>query len=116
VESSVHSLRGEVSALTALAPAFATKADVNALRADVNKEMGALRAEMKEGFGAAKAETGELRADMNRELGSLRAEMKEAFGGLMTAINARESALIRWIVGTGIGGVSAAVAIERLFG
>ena len=71
----------------------------------MSREIGGLRTDMSK-------ESGGIRTDMSKEIGTLRAEMKEGFADLRS----RESSLIRWMVGTGIGGMSAAVAIAKLIG
>lgn len=51
----------------------ATKADINALRSDMN----ALRAEMKADSNALRAEMNALRAEMKADMDALRAEMRQ---------------------------------------
>jgi len=85
LESGVSDIRAQVSAVSAVLPHLATKADLT-------REIGALRGEV----GEVRGEVGAVRG----EVGTLRGEM-----------HSMESALIKWIVGTAIASVAAASGI-----
>ena len=89
VESDVSELKTQVGSILATIPHLATKADV----LEVKKDVADLRAEMA-------AESGALRADMGAQWGSLKAEMAEQYGSLRTEMAARETAFIKWMIGT----------------
>jgi len=78
VESDVSELKTQVGSILATIPHLATKADV----LDVKRDVADLRAEMAAGLGS-------VRAEMAAQYGSLRADMA-----------VRETAFIKWIIGT----------------
>ena len=100
LESGVSDIRAQVSAVTAVLPHLATKADLT-------REVGALREEMGTLRGEMRAEIGTLRGEMHGEMGTLRGEI----GTLRGEMHAIESALIKWIVGATIASVAAASGI-----
>lgn len=84
VETTVSDIRTEVSALTAVVPHLATKADLAEVR-------------------------GSLEADIAEVKGSLEADIAEVKGNIAHL----ESALIKWIVGTSLAVATLAFAIAR---
>jgi len=92
LESGVSDIRAQVSAVSAVLPHLATKADLT-------REIGALRGEV----GEVRGEVGEVRG----EVGAVRGEV----GTLRGEMHSMESALIKWIVGTAIASVAAASGI-----
>jgi hypothetical protein len=78
VESAVSELRGEVRHL--------------ATKADLQKEVGVLRA----------------------EFGALRAELKEEVGRLSAQIASLDGRIIKWLVGTMLTSIGAAAAVAKL--
>jgi hypothetical protein len=102
VETHVSELRSQVSAILAVIPHLATKADV----ADVRAAIGELRADMA-------AAIGELRADMAAAIGGVRADMAAAIGGVRAEVAAVEAAIIKWIVATVLTTAALAFTIAK---
>ena len=129
VETDVSELKLQVREIVATIPHLATKADVldvrsavAGLRAEMSTEIGSLRADMAAEKGSLRAEMGSLRAEMVEQVGSLRAEMAEQVGSLRTDMAqqagslradmaaqygslradmaVRETAFIKWMIGT----------------
>lgn len=118
VETDVSELKTQVGAILATIPHLATKADVlevkkdvanlraemaaeaGSLRSEMAATAGALRAEMAATAGALRSEMGALRAEMAAQWGSLKAEMAAQYGSLRTEMAARETAFIKWMIGT----------------
>jgi len=89
VESDVSELKTQVGSILATIPHLATKADV----LDVKRDVADLRAEMAAGLGS-------VRSEMAAGLGSVRAEMAAQYGSLRADMAVRETAFIKWMIGT----------------
>ncbi len=64
-------MEARIVQLETIIPTLATKADVESLRADLNKSAGELLADLNKS-------AGELRADLNKSAGELRADFEKA--------------------------------------
>jgi hypothetical protein len=113
VETDVSELKSQVGAIQATMPHMATKADVKdvrtavaELRAEMFAAMGSLRAEMSAGIGS-------LRAEMLTGIGSLRAEMLTGIGSLRAELSARDTTMIKWLIGTMFTAVGLSLAIAK---
>ncbi len=111
VETDVSELKSKVREVVATIAHLATQADVldvrsaiSELRAEMKDQVGTLRAEMKVQVGTLRAEmkeqVGTLRAEMKEQAGTLRAEMAQQYGTLRAEMAERETAFIKWIIGT----------------
>jgi HAMP domain-containing protein len=114
VEVSVNDIRALVSALTAVVPHLATKAEVSALSGNVDALRGELKADMP--HLATKAEVNALRGELKADMPHLatKAEVNALRGELKADMHAMESSLIKWIVGTAIASVAVASAIASV--
>ncbi len=87
-----------LTAIESALPTFATKADIQALRV----EMQAMRTEWKS------------------DLGELRSEWRAEFGELKAELHAREARLIKWVAGLVVAGAAAAagvaIAVNQIIG
>ena len=105
-----------LTAIESTLPTFATKADVQSLRA----EMQAIRTEWKSDLGEMrtewKSDLGEMRSEWKADLG----EMKAEFGELKAELHAREARLIKWVAGLVVAGAAAAagvaIAVNQVLG
>ena len=111
VRSQTSTVRAEISALRGdmNAEIGTVRTEIGALRSDMNAEtgalrgdIGALRADMNAEMSGVRAEIGALRGDMNTETGTLRGEINALRADMNAAMSALETRLVRWIVGTGI--------------
>ncbi len=91
VESSVAEIRVQVSAIVAVMPHLATKADIGEVRCEISS----------------------LRADMQAEIGALRTDTKAEAGCLRAEINALETRIIKWIIATVIATAGLAFSIAK---
>ena len=89
VDQSALDIERRLTAIEAMLPTFATKADIQALRV----EMQAMRTEWKS------------------DLGEMRSEWKAEFGDLKAELHAREARLIKWVAGLMLAGVAAAAGL-----
>jgi hypothetical protein len=109
VETHVSELRSQVSAVLAIIPHLATKADV----ADVRTGVGQVQADLTTGIGGVKADLGTriggVQADLATRIGGVQADLATRIGGvqadLATGIGGVQADLA-----TGIGGVQANLA------
>jgi phage-related minor tail protein len=91
VETHVSELRSQVSAISAIIPHLATKADV----ADVRIEVGQVKADLAAGIG-------QLKADLATGIGQVKAD-----------VAAVETAIIKWIVATVLASAALAFTIAK---
>ncbi|MDC6410213.1 hypothetical protein [Xylella fastidiosa] len=87
-------MEARIVQLETIIPTLATKADVESLRADLNKSAGELRADLNKS-------AGELRADLNKSAGELRADFEKAQKENRTWMLATVIALFAGILGVG---------------
>jgi hypothetical protein len=111
VEVSLNDIRTLVSALSAVVPHLATKAEYNALSGDFSALRGELKSDMS--HLATKAEMNALRGDVNAITAvvphlATKAEVTALKGEFKADMHAMESSLIKWIVGTAIASVAVA--------
>ncbi|MDD0928115.1 hypothetical protein LOD59_10875 [Xylella fastidiosa subsp. multiplex] len=88
------SMEARIVQLETIIPTLATKADVESLRADLNKSAGELLADLNKS-------AGELRADLNKSAGELRADFEKAQKENRTWMLATVLALFAGILGVG---------------
>lgn len=84
VETGVSELRSDVSAVLAIIPHLATKADVADVRVDLSAQIGQLRADLSAGMGQAQAN-----------------------------LAAAETAIIKWIIATVLASAALAFTIAK---
>ncbi|NMR14040.1 hypothetical protein HJ467_10625 [Xylella fastidiosa] len=90
----IASMEARIVQLETIIPTLATKADVESLRADLNKSAGELLADLNKS-------AGELRADLNKSAGELRADFEKAQKENRTWMLATVLALFAGILGVG---------------
>ncbi|MDD0936943.1 MAG: hypothetical protein ABGU97_11240 [Xylella fastidiosa subsp. multiplex] len=98
-------MEARIVQLETIIPTLATKADVESLRADLNKSAGELLADLNKSAGELRADlnksAGELRADLNKSAGELRADFEKAQKENRTWMLATVLALFAGILGVG---------------
>jgi hypothetical protein len=124
VETGVSELRSEVSAVLAIIPHLATKADVADVRAavvearaDVLEQVGQVRADLPAQVGQVRtdltAQIGHLRADLAAQIGELRADLSAGLGQAQANLAAAETAIIKWIIATVLASAALAFTIAK---
>jgi hypothetical protein len=113
-KADVNALTGHVNGLAAVVPHMATKAEVNALSGDVNALRGDLTSALP--HLATTADIGALRGELKSVIPHLatKAEVSALRGELKADIHAMESALIKWIVGTAIASIAVGAGIASV--
>jgi hypothetical protein len=91
VETGVSESRSEVSAILAVIPHLATKADVADVRAAV----------------------AEARADVLEQVGQVRADLSAGLGQAQANLAAAETAIIKWIIATVLASAALAFTIAK---
>jgi hypothetical protein len=102
VETGVSESRSEVSAILAVIPHLATKADV----ADVRAAVAEARADVLE-------QVGQVRADLSAQIGELRADLSAGLGQAQANLAAAETAIIKWIIATVLASAALAFTIAK---
>jgi hypothetical protein len=80
LETHVSDLRSQVSAVSAIIPHLATKADVVDVRTSV----------------------AELKADLSSEIGAVKANLSAEIGAVKADLASTETVIIKWVVVTGL--------------
>lgn len=79
---------------------FATKADIAELKAEVKTDIAKVRTEV-----------AELRAEVKADIGELKTEVAELRAEVKTDIAELETRIVKWMVGTQLGGIAAFAAV-----
>jgi|GEM_PF-2397321 len=91
-------LETSVAEIRAVQPHLATRADLHALRADLKEEISAVAA----GSHSIRRELETVRTEVEAvraEVASVRGELKSDINLLRADMNARETRMIRWVIG-----------------
>jgi hypothetical protein len=123
VEISLSDVREKVSAILAVIPHLATKADINDVRtaiegtksgiADTRTEIQGVRVETQ----GVRAEIQSVRVEtegVRTEVQGVRAETLGKIESVRTDMNAMEARIIRWMIGTAIASVTVASAVASV--
>jgi len=102
VETHVSELRSQVSAISAIIPHLATKADV----ADLRTEVGQVKADLATGIG-------QVRSDLATEIGQVKSDLATGIGQVKADVAAVETAIIKWIVATVLASAALAFTIAK---
>jgi hypothetical protein len=113
VESHVSELRSQVSAIGAIIPHLATKADVS----DVRAAVGQVGADLAASVGQVKADlaasVGQVKGDLAASVGQVKGDLAASVGQLKADVAAVETAIIKWIVATVLASAALAFAIAK---
>jgi hypothetical protein len=124
VESHVSELRSQVSAIGAIIPHLATKADVSDVRAavgqvgaDLAASVGQVKADLAASVGQVKgdlaASVGQVKGDLAASVGQVKGDLAASVGQLKADVAAVETAIIKWIVATVLASAALAFAIAK---
>ena len=102
VETDVSEVRSQVSAILAVIPHLATKADV----ADLRTEAGKFHAD-------AMAAMGKVNADLTAAIGKVSADLGTEVGQFKADVAAVETRIIKWIVATVLASAGLAFTIAK---
>jgi hypothetical protein len=94
---------------------LATKADMAALSAATKADMAALSAATKDDIAALSAATKDDIADVRKELGAFRIQVKDDFARLEVKIESTRSEILRWMFGQTLLILGAVLAIGRFW-
>jgi hypothetical protein len=94
---------------------LATKADMAALSAATKADMAALSAATKDDIAALSAATKDDIADVRKEMGAFRLQVKDDFARLEVKIESTRSEILRWMFGQTLLILGAVLAIGRFW-
>ena len=94
---------------------LATKADMAALSAATKADMAALSAATKDDIAALSAATKDDIADVRKEMGAFRLQVKDDFARLEVKIESTRSEILRWMFGQTLLILCAVLAIGRFW-
>ena len=94
---------------------LATKADMAALSAATKADMAALSAATKADMAALSAATKDDIADVRKEMGAFRLQVKDDFARLEVKIESTRSEILRWMFGQTLLILGAVLAIGRFW-
>jgi len=94
---------------------LATKADMAALSAATKADMAALSAATKDDISALSAATKDDIADVRKEMGAFRLQVKDDFARLEVKIESTRSEILRWMFGQTLLILGAVLAIGRFW-
>jgi hypothetical protein len=113
VETDVSEVRSQVSAILAVIPHLATKADV----ADVRAAVGQVHADVMAAIGKVNADLsaaiGKVSADSTAAVGKVSADLAAAIGQFKADVAAVETRIIKWIVATVLASAGLAFTIAK---